>query len=332
MATTDKPTAFQTDLQSAAKSMEAILTPEEEVTEEAPVEEAAEQESEEVVDQEIEELIHDDDSEESEEIEESEQDQVEAEEQEQPQLYKVKVDGVEQEVTLEELQSGYSRQQDYTRKTQELSHQRKQIDEKQQELAQKDAIYSQLLPKLESTLKGELANEPDWNALYESDPLAYARERDIWNEKKEKLKAVQAEDKRLKEEAQIDQQKKLQEFVEYGNQQLLYEIPEWQNAEVAQKEKAAIADYAIKVRGYTQQEIDQVYDYRQLLILRDAWIQHKTVQATKKKPTEKKAAARTARPGTSNVPKTKAPQNKARQRLAKSGKVQDAAKVFEQII
>jgi hypothetical protein len=43
------------------------------------------------------------------------------EEQEQPQVFSVKVDGKEVEVTLDELQKGYSRTQDYTRKTQQIA-------------------------------------------------------------------------------------------------------------------------------------------------------------------------------------------------------------------
>ena len=333
MAITEKPTALQSDMEKAAHSMEALLTPQEEAPVE-PQEEAAVEITEEAIDQEIEELIEEDESEDDdyEEEEQSEEDQVEDLETEEPQMYTIKVDGVDTQVTLEELQSGYSRQQDYTRKTQELAQQRKAIETQQQELAQKDAIYSQLLPKLEATLKGELANEPDWNALYEADPIAYVREKDIWNEKKQKLQSVQAEQQRTQQEAQVEQQKKLAEFVEYGNQQLLQQIPEWQNNEVAAKEKLAIREYGINVLGYSPQEMDSVYDYRVLLGLRNAWLQQKTVEATKKKPTEKKAVARTARPGTSNVPKTSTPVKKARQKLAKTGKVQDAAKLFEQII
>jgi hypothetical protein len=51
----------------------------------------------------------------------------------------------------------------------------------------------------------------------------------------------------------------------------------------------------------------------------------------KKKPTQK-APARVARPGTVTKKKSVTPVKKAKQRLAKSGKVQDAAKVFEQLI
>jgi hypothetical protein len=329
MTNNAKPIGLQTNMQETEQSFESFLTPDEQ-----PENEIEEQATEELVNEE--EIIEDDEPYEEEleaaEEDEPQEDQVEEEESEQPQLYTIKVDGEDTEVTLEELQNGYSRQRDYTRKTQELAQQRKAIEAQQQEVSQKDAIYSQLLPKMEATLKGELENEPDWSALYEADPIAYVREKDIWNEKKQKLQAVQAEAQRLQQESQAEQQKKLQQFVEYGNQQLLEQIPEWQDNEVASKEKMAIRDYGVNVLGYTPQEMDSVYDYRVLLGLRNAWLQHKTQQATKVKPTEKKAAARTARPGTSNVPKTTTPVKRARQKLAKTGKVQDAAKLFEQII
>jgi len=51
--------------------------------------------------------------------------------------YVVKVDGEEQQVTLEELQQGYQRQADYTRKTQEIAAERER-------LAQAEAIVSAL--------------------------------------------------------------------------------------------------------------------------------------------------------------------------------------------
>lgn len=335
MATTEKPTALQSDIDKAATSFESFLTPEEEVIENQEIE-AAEEVSEEVENEEVEaetevEVEAEADEDFEEDIEESEREQTEVEEEPQPLAFTVKVDGIEQEVTLDELQNGYSRQQDYTRKTQELSQQRKSFETQQAELAKKDAIYAQLLPQLEASLNGELANEPDWNALYESDPIAYVREKDIWEDKKNKLEAARIESGRLQQEALQTQQEELAKFVEYGNQQLNEKIPEWTDAEVSQKEKAAISNYAMKELGFTPQEIGQVYDYRVLLGLRDGMLYRKQLEASKKKPTQK-AVSRVARPGTSNAPKTTAPAKKARQTLAKTGKVQDAAKVFEQLI
>ena len=335
MSNNGKPTALQTDSEIAATMFESFLTPEEDKVEEA-VAETEEAVEEEVLEEELEapETLEEDveDEEEFDEEDELDEEQTDVEEEaQQPQTFTVKVDGQEVEVTQEELINGYSRQQDYTRKTQELSQQRKTIEQQQAELAQRDAIYSQLLPKMEAQLKGELANEPDWNALYEDDPVGYVREKQLWDEKKEKLSAVSAEQQRLQQEALAKQQEQIAKAVEYGNKRLLEIIPEWQNPEVAAKEKAAISEYAMRELEYTPEEIQQVYDYRALLGLRNAWLNSRTVEATKKKPTQK-APARVARPGTTNRPKTTTPVKKAKQRLAKTGKTSDAAKVFEQLI
>ena len=335
MAITDKPTALQTDKEVTTSMFESFLTPEEEKVEDA-VTETEEAVEEEVLEEELEapETLEEDveDEEEFDEEDELDEEQTNVEEEAlQPQTFTVKVDGQEVKVTQDELINGYSRQQDYTRKTQELSQQRKTIEQQQAELAQRDAIYSQLLPKMEAQLKGVLGEEPDWQRLYEDDPVGYVREKQLWDEQKQKLEAVQAEQQRLQQESFAEQQKIIQQQVEEGQQKLLELIPEWQNQEVANKEKAEIANYATNVLGYTQEEINSVYDWRALLGLRKAWLSDKIAETVKKKPTQK-APARVARPGTTNRPKRKAPVKKAKQKLAKTGKIQDAAKVFEQII
>jgi len=334
MSNNGKPTALQTEGQKATSAFESFLAPEEDTQEEAVIEEAEsiepeideleeqdEEYTEELVDEEELEFDDEEDGEEETEVEEVE---------EQP-VYRVTVDGSEIEVTQDELINGYSRQQDYTRKTQELANQRKTIEQQAQELQQRDAIYAQLLPKMEAQLKGELVNEPDWDSLYNDDPIAFVREKQIWDEKKEKLKAAEAEQQRLQQEAYAKQQEQIAQQVQEGQQKILEIIPEWKNAEVAQKEKLAIRDYGINVLGYLPQEMDAIYDYRALLGLRNAWLNSKTVEATKKKPTQK-APARVARPGTTTRKKSVAPAKRAKQVLAKTGKVQDAAKVFEQFL
>ena len=332
MSNNGKPTALQTDGESTTSAFESFLAPEEDTQEEAVIEEVEEsiepevedfeEQDEELVDEE--ELEYDDEEDDGEE-------ETEVEELEEQPVYKVTVDGDEIEVTQDELLNGYSRQQDYTRKTQELANQRKTIEQQAQELAQRDAIYAQLLPKMEAQLQGELVNEPDWDSLYNDDPIAFVREKQLWDEKKEKLKAAEAENARLAQESYAQQQQLIAQQVQEGQQKILEIIPEWKNAEVAQKEKLAIRDYGINILGYAPQEMDAIYDYRALLGLRNAWLNSKTVEATKKKPTQK-APARVARPGTTTRKKSVAPVKRAKQVLAKSGKVQDAAKVFEQFL
>jgi len=59
--------------------------------------------------------------------------------------FTVKIDGAEQQVTLDELQNGYQRQADYTRKTQELASERER-------LAQGEAIVQALEADPEGTI------------------------------------------------------------------------------------------------------------------------------------------------------------------------------------
>ena len=186
---------------------------------------------------------------------------------------------------------------------------------------------------MEAALSESLGDEPNWETLYSNDPIGYVRERDLWNEKQQKLQAVQAEQTRLQEEDQVKQQEQIQKYMQYGEKQILNHVPEWKDKTIQQEEKLAIRDHAINDLGFTAEEINQVYDYRLLMGLRNSWMQNKTQKAVKKKPTQKASARnRVAKPGSVSRKKTSTPLKKSKARLAKSGKVQDAAKVFEQLI
>ena len=331
MTNTAKPLDLQTNMDKAVNSLEQFLDPQEDKPEEAQEElQADETVEEEVVE---EEELQADDLEETEETETLDDEQDELEEVDEPQLYTVKINGEEVAVTIDELQNSYSRQADYTRKTQELAQQRKAVEEQQSEVAKNEAIYKELLPKMEAALNEGLGEEPDWNALYQADPIGYVRERDLWNEKQQKLQAVQAEQQRLQEEAQAKQQEQIQNYMQYGDKQLLKIVPEWKDQSIAQKEKLAIREHAINDLGFTAEEINQVYDYRLLLGLRNSWMQNKTQKAVKKKPTQKASARnRVGKPGSVTRKNNSTPLKRSKKRLAKTGTVQDAAKVFEQLI
>ena len=332
MSNNGKPTALQTEGESATAAFESFLAPEEDTQEEAVIEEVEESVEPEVEDfeEQDEELVDEEELEYDDEEDDGEE-EAEVEELEEQPVYKVTVDGDEIEVTQDELLNGYSRQQDYTRKTQELANQRKLIEQQAQQISQMDAIYAELLPKMKAQLESSLGDEPDWDSLHEDDPIAFVRERQLWDDKRRQLESASAEQQRLQQETYVQQQQQLAAIVEDSQQKLLEIIPEWKKPEVANQEKAEIQNYAINELGYTPEEISQVYDYRALLGLRNAWLNSKTVEATKKRPTQK-APARVARPGSSTRKKSIAPVKRAKQVLAKTGKVQDAAKVFEQFL
>jgi predicted ribosome quality control (RQC) complex YloA/Tae2 family protein len=71
------------------------------------------------------------------------------------QTYTVRVDGEEVEVTIDELLSGYSRTQDYTRKTMALADQRKSLETELEQIRQERAQLTQVLSKLMFRIKSK---------------------------------------------------------------------------------------------------------------------------------------------------------------------------------
>jgi hypothetical protein len=335
MSNTENNPLQNNQINDVASEFEKLLTPTEEQAEETEIEatDIPETETETV---EAEEEVLEAEADEDEDLEESDEDEIEAEEEEQPELYAVKINGQEEQVTLDELVSGYSRQKDYTQKTQKIAEQEKAFKEKMQEVEQQSleisdekALYKELLPKMQLALKNNLEAEPDWQRLIDESPQEYLKLKEEWSNKNSTLEMVENEIARVQAETQKEEARKLQEQVDLGKQLISEKIPEWQDEKVAQEETKLMMEYA-QTLGFTNNELGEIYDGRLVLLLRDAWSHSKTKKALKTKP--KSSPHRVAKAGTSNRIKSNTPLKKAKQRLKQTGKVSDASKVIEQLL
>ena len=189
VAPTPKPLNTQGEVADALKN---LLNPEASKTQET----ASEESTKEVSDSEtnIEDAFEDDEL-----IDQIEDEQPSDTNQE---LYKVVVDGQEQEVTLDELMKGYSRQSDYTRKTEKLSQERKALEERNAEALRRSEEakikrdeYAQNLRLLSEQLKAE--PQIDMDQLYREDPAEYVRVKADQDKRKELLQASIQEQQRL---------------------------------------------------------------------------------------------------------------------------------------
>ena len=81
--------------------------------------------------------------------------------------YAVKVDGENQEVSLEELRDGYQRQSDYTRKTQELASERKRLQQAEAIVAALESDPAGTLTALGDAFGVE--NQPISDGSYDTD-------------------------------------------------------------------------------------------------------------------------------------------------------------------
>ncbi len=84
-------------------------------------------------------------------------------------LYVIKVDGEEQEVSLEELRNGYQRQADYTRKTQEISAERDRLQQAESIVAALENNPEETLQILAKSFNVgapvNVADSTDWEEL-----------------------------------------------------------------------------------------------------------------------------------------------------------------------
>lgn len=246
-------------------------------------------------------------------------------------LYTVKLDGKDEQVPLRELLKGYQRTADYTRKTMAVSEQAKALGEQLQNVQTERSQYGELLSALAGQLQQQVAAEPDWDALYEQNPMEYMRQKDLHRERKEQFAAAQSELNRLATLQMQEQVEQISRSVQEGRAKLGEVIPAWRDENRWKADKAKIREYGKKI-GFTDAELDKAYDHRAVLMLYKS-MRFDELRANRPQPQKAKAPA-LARP---NAPQT-LPTRKAsevsrdKQRLAKTGSVNDAAKLFERLL
>lgn len=251
-----------------------------------------------------------------------------------PSTYTIKVDGKDVEVTLDELQAGYSRQADYTRKSQVLAEQRKQADEELAATQQERQRYLSQLEQFNTQADSKLdeLKSTDWTRLKEEDPTEYMLKRDQYRELQENKRTVEEEQKNLQYKTQQEQQAKWQE--ELGRQQeiMAQRLPEWNDPTKGAKLKQDIKSFAVKT-GFTEQEVDSLIDARSVDVLHKAML-YDNLLAAKISNKKAKVVPKVTRPG-SPATKGEISSDKVkaqRARLKKSGRIKDATSVIESLM
>jgi hypothetical protein len=242
-------------------------------------------------------------------------------------VYTIKVNGEEIQVTLEELQKGYSRTQDYTRKTQQLAEMRKAAEAEAESIRGERAQYTRVLDAMRQQLEAAPA-QIDWDRLRQEDPIEFAARWAENQQKQQRLQAIQAEQARMAEIQQREQMQQMSQVVAREREILTEVIPEWRDLEVAKREKAELVTFGKKL-GFETQELAEITDHRAVVALRKAYLYDKMMSVRAK---AKPAASPTLKPGATSATTKTNELTRAKQRLAKTGNVQDAAAAFESLL
>lgn len=250
-----------------------------------------------------------------------------------PPTFTVKIDGKEEAVPLDELLKGYQRTADYTRKTQALAEQRKAAEAELNAVREERATYSQLLTALQQQLQQQQESPVDMERLYREDPIEWVRQTELARQRSEKLAASQAELQRLNTLQQQEVQRAMQARLKEEASLLVSAIPEWRDEKTAKAEKSALIEFGVK-EGFTPDDLKGVVDHRVVKVLRKAMMFDQIMSKQQSiKPNVVAPKAKTVAPGNPQAAKIQVNEiTRARQRLAKTGSVKDAAKLFEQFL
>ena len=331
----------------AQEALLGLMEPEEEkpeIEEATPTEE--EESTEEIQDESLEEEQPDESEEEEEgeepdEVEESDEAEEAEEPDEEVRLYTVKVNGEDTEVSEDELIRGYSRQSDYTRKTQELAEERRTIEaaeaEYKSQVAHMQNERQQYIDAISQVMQASMAgveqySNVDWEALKAEDPIEYITKRDEYREMQERVRTNQHRIQQEQQKQSVDMQEARKRALHEEHGRLVEKVPEWGEPDTQKKLARDLREYAVE-QGFSPEEIGSLIDHRSLVVLLKAQkydaLQKADVKSKKIKNKPKVVRAGKGQTSSSTNKAKKAAQMK---RLKESGNVRDATALFEDFV
>ncbi len=254
-------------------------------------------------------------------------------------LYRVVVDGQEQEVTLDELTKGYSRQSDYTRKTEKLSQDRKSVEELKNEYTRQNEEakikrdqYEKQIQVLSEQLKQSEPSRVDLDRLYEDDPAEYVRVKAEQDRRKELLEQASHQQERIQAQKQEEQGKQYNAYLEQQKNLLAQKLPIYADKEKGAEFTKNLINYAKDI-GYTDQEINMLVDHRSVIMLANAYRYDKLKKANlKNKKVTKVSKVVSSSSGKIQDDNEVAKRLKSKKaNLRKTGKVNDAVSVLQEL-
>lgn len=268
-------------------------------------------------------------------LDEEEYDEDEGE-QEQADTFTVKVNGENVEVSLDELQNGYSRQADYTKKSQTLAEERKAFQQDRDAVLLERTQYSQLLGALQQQLTAFDEPAPDFDRLYEEDPIEASRlerqYRQRTEQRAQKMQAIAIEQQRVNDANAQEQEQQMRGLITQEAARLPDVIPEWKDEKVASREREELKSYLLD-SGVAEEELGALVRASHIAVLRKAMLFDKG-QSRVRKARKAGQSGKTVRSGSRqqqvkpSARKTKA----AYQRLKERGTAENAASLIESLL
>lgn len=211
----------------------------------------------------------DDDAEEAESDDAEDEDSEEADADEKPDVFTVKVDGKETEVTLDELKRSYSGQAYIQKGMQEAAAIRKEAETIYNTLQNERQQFFATLENIQQQGVMTAPQAPDIRML-ESDPIGYMQEKAKFDVKSQEFQAQQRQLYEQMQRQQALQEQARQVELQEQASRLKQAIPEFANPEKAAQLKTDLVKFASQY-GLSAEEVASTVDARLVQVLYDAY-------------------------------------------------------------
>lgn len=213
----------------------------------------------------------------------------------------IEIDG--KPIPLSEVKDGYLRQQDYTRKTQALADERREMAQAVERVASVDREARQALELAATVVKAVLPPAPD-PSLIHTDPVSYVQQKEAREQAVQVLKTLQEQQQSSEKRQTAQSAEEVRKAREDQMKALTEKVPAFAKDDYRKQFRDEAITLGAKHYGLSADEVDSIASAKELLILRDALeyrkLQSKTMSAVAK---AKNAPKITAKPGTREAPK-----------------------------
>ena len=250
-------------------------------------------------------------------------------------LYSVKVNGQEEKVNLNELLAGYSRQKDYSTKTNQLAEERRNLENErtktQTEIEAVKQERDKYATQIKSFLKQDKEEDIDWDKAYNEDPIEYVRLKAESDRKKEIRQKAETELKSIEAKQQKEKEEQYKQYVTSQSALLEEKVPEYADPVKGDKLKLGVKNYLNEI-GFSDQELSMLTDHRTVMVA----IEGMKYNQLKKAKLDGKKVNKVPKVNKGGVPTSKqdvsAEQRNSSLKRAKSGKSQDMLDAFMNVI
>lgn len=173
----------------------------------------------------------------------------------------------------------------------------------------------------------------DMQKMATEDPAQYLAKLAEYNTLNRRLTEAQAKHQATAQQFAQAQQQFQSEVLKREREALFKAIPDWRDDSKFKQARGRILAYMAE-RGFSEQEVGSLMDHRALLVAYDAARFRESQKALKASAKSLGTKPKVAKPGASTTPaQANDEQTKAlRQQLKKTGKIDDAARLFERFV